>query len=61
MKEMKIERKEKWVQINKIQGFENVRDCYWLSNSDEDIIVNRNTGKKRKIRFHRDGYPIVNL
>ena len=53
--------KEKWVQICKIQGFENVRDCYWLSNSDEDIIVNRNTGKKRKIRFHRDGYPIVNL
>ena len=33
--------KEKWIRINTIEGYENVRDCYWISNSDEDIIINR--------------------
>ena len=32
--------KEKWVQICQIQGFEEIKDCYWLSNSDTDTIVN---------------------
>ena len=53
--------KEKWVQINKIQGFENVRDCYWISNTDEDKIVNRNTGKKLKPWIDHYGYPTVKL
>ena len=61
MKEMKIERKEKWVQICQIQGFEDVKDCYWLSNSDEDKIINTNTEKQLKIGFDKDGYPIIKL
>ena len=48
--------KEKWVQINKIQGFEEVKDCYYLSNSDEDKIMNRNTGKLLKPWIDRYGY-----
>ena len=43
-------RKEKLVQINKIQGYEDIRDCYWISNSNEDKVINRNTGKMMKIR-----------
>ena len=52
--------KEKWVQINKIQGFEDVREYYWISNSDEDKIINRNIKKIKKIGF-KNGYPIVGL
>ena len=54
-------KKEKWVQINKIQGFEEIKDQYWISNSNEDKIINRNIGKIRKIRFDKDSYPIVSL
>ena len=61
MKEMKIERKEKWVQINKIQGFEDVRDYYYISNGDEDKVINRDTGKMMKIGFNDRGYKIVGL
>ena len=53
--------KEKWIQINKIQGFEEIKDQYWISNNDKDTVVNRNTGKILKLFFHKDGYPIVNL
>ena len=53
--------KEKWVQINKIQGFEEVKDCYWISNSDEDKIMNKDTGKMIKLYVNRDGYLIINL
>ena len=53
--------KEKWVQICQIQGFEDVKDCYWLSNSDEDKIINTNTEKQLKIGFDKDGYPIIKL
>lgn len=52
--------KEKWIQINKIQGYEDVRDCYWLSNSDEDKIINRSTGKRLKIGINH-GYPVATL
>ena len=54
-------RKEKLVQINKIQGYEDIRDCYWISNSDEDKVINRNTGKMMKIRFDKYGYKIIGL
>ena len=33
--------KEKWVRINTIEGYENIKDCYWISNADEDKIINR--------------------
>ena len=61
MKEMKIERKEKWVQINTIEGYEDVREWYWISNSNEDKIINRNTGKRLKIRVNKKGYKVINL
>ena len=53
--------KEKWVQINKIQGFEEIKDCYWISNSDEDVVVNRNTRKQLKPSFNTVGYLTVGL
>ena len=58
---MKIEKREKWVQINKIQGYEDVRDCYYISNSDEDKIINKNTGKQLKIGLNDKGYKAVYL
>lgn len=61
MKEMKIERKEKWVQINKVYRYENVKDCYWISDSDEDKVMNRDTGKILKPGFDKDGYKMVSL
>ena len=54
-------RKEKWIQICKIQGFEDVREWYWISNSNEDKIINKNTGKQMKIGFDKDGYPMISL
>ena len=53
--------KEKWVQINKIQGYENIREWYWISNSDKDIVVNKNTGKILRFHFDKDGYKIIGL
>lgn len=53
--------KEKWVRINTIEGYEDVKDCYWISNADEDRIMNKNTGKILKIRPDRYGYLRVNL
>ena len=53
--------KEKWVRINTIEGHENVRDCYWISNSDEDKIINRDTGKMLKVWISKDGYPMIRL
>ena len=53
--------KEKWVRINTIQGYEEVKDQYWISNSDEDIIVNRNTGKQLKGNLDNRGYKAVSL
>ena len=53
--------KEKWVRINTIEGYEEVKDCYWISNSNEDKIMNRDTGKILKIGINKDGYPIVSL
>ena len=52
--------KEKWIQINKIQGYEEIKDYYWLSNSDADTIVNRNTGKRLK-PYINHGYSLVKL
>ena len=52
-------RKEKLVQINKIQSYEDIRDCYWISNSDEDIIVNRSTNKRVKGWIDDHGYKRV--
>ena len=53
--------KEKWIRINTIEGYENVREYYYLSNSDEDKIINRNTQKQMKIGFDKDGYKIIGL
>ena len=53
--------KEKWVRINTIQGFEEIKDCYWISNSDEDKIMNKNTGKILKSCFDKGGYRRVGL
>ena len=53
--------KEKWVRINTIEGYEEVKDYYYLSNSDEDKIINKNTGKRLKIRINGGSYPIVDL
>ena len=54
-------RKEKWIQICQIQGFEDVREWYWISNSNEDKIINRNTKKQLKILIDNYGYPRVDL
>ena len=63
MKEMRNEskRKEKFVQICQIQGYENIKDYYYLSNSDEDKVINENTGKQLKIRLNDRGYKRINL
>ena len=53
--------KEKWVQICQIQGFEEIKDYYRISNADEDKIVNRSTGKIMKIELNKDSYKRVNL
>ena len=53
--------KEKWVRINTIEGYEDVRDCYWISNADEDKVMNKDTGKRLKIRINGRSYPIVDL
>ena len=54
-------KKEKLVQINQIQGYENIKDYYWISNADEDKIINKDAGKIRKLRFDNKGYKRVNL
>ena len=51
----------KWIQINKIQGYEEVKDQYWISNSDEDKIINRNTGKILRGYIDKYGYRRANL
>ena len=28
-------KEEKFVRVNTIEGYEDVKDCYWISNSDE--------------------------
>lgn len=53
--------KEKWVRINTIEGYEDVKSCYWISNNDEDKIINKNTGKRLKCGFNKDGHKRINL
>ena len=53
-------KEEKWVQICKIQGFEEIRSCYWISSSDKDKIINRDTGKRLK-PYINHGYSLVKL
>ena len=53
--------KEKFVRINAIEGYEEIRDCYWISNSDEDVIVNRSTNKRVKGWIDDYGYKRVSL
>ena len=53
--------KEKWMQICQIQGFEDIREWYYLSNSDEDKIINKNTGKQLKGSFDNKGYKVIGL
>lgn len=53
--------KEKRVRINTIEGYENIKNQYWISNSDEDKVINKDSGKLRKIQFNKDGYKIVSL
>ena len=52
---------EKWVRINTIEGHEDIKDCYWISNNDEDVIVNRSTGKRVKGWIDDYGYKRVEL
>ena len=52
--------KEKWIRINTIEGYEEIKDCYWVSNADEDKIMNRNTGKRLK-PYINHGYLLVKL
>ena len=52
---------KEWIQINTIEGYENVKDQYWISSSDEDIIVNKNMGRIKKISINNYGYKRVNL
>ena len=56
-----MKEKEKFVQINKIQGYENIRDCYWISNTDEDKIMNKDTGKILKINLNNKSYKRIRL
>ena len=53
--------KEKWVRINTIEGYEEVKDQYWISNSNEDVIINRSTNKKVKGYIDDYRYKRVNL
>lgn len=53
--------KEKWIQICQIQGYEEIREYYWLSNSDEDVIVNIDTNREIRPRIGRHGYPSIKL
>ena len=53
--------KEKWIKINTIEGYEEIKDYYWISNTDEDKIVNRNTGRILKPCLDKDGYKAVYL
>ena len=53
--------REKWIRINTIEEYEDVKDCYWISNSDEDKIMNRNTGKILKTGLDTHGYLLVKL
>ena len=53
--------KEKWVRINTREGYEDVKDCYWISNSDDDKIINKNTGKQLKGSLDNRGYKAVSL
>ena len=53
--------KEKWIRINTIEGLGNVKDYYWISNADEDKIINRNTGKQLKVWINKGGYPMITL
>ena len=53
--------KEKFVRINTIEGYNNIKDYYYISNSDEDKIMNKNTGKILKIKLSDRGYKVVNL
>ena len=49
------------VQINTIEGYENIKDYYWISNSDEDKIINKNTGKILKTSIDSYGYKSIRL
>ena len=53
--------REKWVQINTIEWFEEIREWYWISNSDEDVIVNKDTGKQLKGSSDNKSYKIIRL
>ena len=53
--------KEKWVRINTIEGYEDIKDQYWISNSDEDVIINRSTNKRVKGSIDDYGYKRIGL
>ena len=54
-------KEEKFVKINIIEGYEDIKDCYWISNNNEDKIINRNTGKQLKGSLDDKGYKRINL
>ena len=53
--------KEKWVRINTIEGYEDIKSCYWISNNNEDKVMNRSTEKIMKIELDKNGYKRVSL
>ena len=52
---------KKWIQINTIEGYEDIREWYWLSNSDEDKIINKDTGKQLRGSLDNKGYKTIRL
>ena len=52
--------REKWIRINTIEGYENVKDCYWISNADNKIM-NKDSGKMMKPCFDDYGYKAIRL
>ena len=53
--------KEKFIRINTIEGYKDIKDQYWISNSDEDVIINKDTRKQLKPWLDKDGYSMVGL
>ena len=52
---------KEWIQINTIEGYEDIKNYYYLSNNDEDIIVNKDTGKQLKSSSDNKSYKIIRL
>ena len=56
-----MKKKEKFVRINTIEGYKDIKSCYWISNSDDDKIINRSTNKRVKGYIDDYGYKRIGL